>query len=278
MRKALVAPLTCALVTFTSIASAQDREPAPNAQPSQAEPATAQPQQAAEPPDSTSASGAGAGPRAVLGSEEAQPAERPADKPLFRDEGLVLGLDFGFGRSIGDAVDRLNAGSPTQLPVGISGSFRTSQKVMFGMHAHAALASREDCTTSGGTNCTARDYGIGAHVETALGTPGPTVVPWFRYGVGWEMLYRGGFAGYNDAYAYRHALKLIDARFGADFVVHRSESGKTTRIGPFLGLVTGVTVGDYGSYNAGGLRADLDRPNGDVHFWFLLGLRATTDP
>ena len=260
MRRVLLGVLlSCSFVS--TAASAQDQQPPP------AEPVEQQPQQ---PPEVLP-------PRQIEPPSPA-PSEKPAEqKPLFRDEGLVLGLDFAFARGVGDAVDRLNAGSPTILPIGVSVSSRLSQKVMLGGHGHFGLASREDCSSNNGNNCTGRSWGLGAHVETALGT-GPTVVPWFRYGIGWEMLYRGGYAGLNDAYAYRHALQLIDAKFGVDFVAHRSETGKTTRIGPFVGMITGVSVGDFGSYNNFGSRADLDRPNGDAHFWFMIGLRATTDP
>ncbi len=195
---------------------------------------------------------------------------------MFREDGWVLGLDFAFAREVGDAVDRLNAGSPTILPIGISGSTRLSQRLMVGLHGHGGLASREDCSTSGDNNCTARTWGLGAHIETAIGG-GATVVPWFRYGIGWEMLYRGGYAGLNDAYGYRHALDLIDARLGVDFVAHRSDKANTTRIGPFVGMITGVSVGDFGSYDDFGRRVALDRPNGDAHFWFSIGVRATTD-
>ena len=260
MKARLALPLAALFSSVTSLAAAQDGEPAPPVQ----EPEAAPPSPTIVTPQSTPVD---------------TPSEQPAKaRPLFRDDGLVLGLDFAFGRAIGDASDRLNSVSPTYLPVGLSASFRTSQRVMLGMHAHAALASREDCVSTASVNCTARDYGVGAHVESAVGTPGTTLVPWFRYGLGWELLYRGGIVGLNDAYSYRHALKLIDARFGLDFVVHRTETGKTTRIGPFLGMIAGVAVGDFGSYESFGTRRDIDRPNGDAHLWFLLGIRATTDP
>ena len=45
-------------------------------------------------------------------------------------------------------------------------------------------------------------------------------------------------------------------------------------------MVSGITVGNTGSYKPffASTRQDLDSPNGDLHLWFLIGLRATTDP
>jgi hypothetical protein len=191
------------------------------------------------------------------------PESPPAQGSVDRDTGARLGLELGFARAVAPA---------SLIPLGLSASWRLSAKALIGAHAHAALASRDDC---GSNDCTARGYALGLHMEHPLGT-GPTVVPWIRYGSGWEVLYRGGLSGLNDGYLFRHAFDVLDVRFGTDFVAARGQNGKTTRVGPFIAGIAGVTVAQTGAYNDG--RQDINPSGSAGHFWLGGGLRATIDP
>lgn len=188
--------------------------------------------------------------------------EGPAEE--VRSEGLRLGLDAGFWRSSVDSPDRTNAGSPSLIPIGADASWRMSRRVLVGAHGHIALASRDDCL--GDTECTGRGYGLGAHVEIALGSS-RWFIPWFRYAMGWEMLHQ------TDAYRYRHAIDVLDVRFGGDFVVARGAGGRTTRIGPLLvGMIVGLALDEVSSGRG------FNEPSfGSGHTWFVLGARGTTD-
>lgn len=197
-----------------------------------------------------------------------------------RAEGLRLGLDFGFQRAFDGAQDRLNAGTPTLLPLGLDVSFRTSPSLLFGFHGHAALASRDDCVVDV-DSCRARAYGFGAHVETTLSKSATTFVPWLRYGVTYEILYQGGAPLDAEGHVYRGAFDLLDLRIGGDFIVDRAASGKTARIGGYLGFVGGFLTNQSGVSHlngSGGRPRDLDRSTGSAHLWFTAGLRATLDP
>lgn len=198
----------------------------------------------------------------------AQPAPAPPPEGP-RSEGLRLALDVGFWRASGSDSEQMNAGSPSLLPIGADVSWRTSRKVLLGFHGHAGLASRDDCL--GDTVCTGRAYGLGAHVEAAF-TAGGSFVPWFRYGLGWEMVHQLGAYRSDDAYRYRHAFDLIDVRFGGDFVVARGSGGRTTRIGPFAGMIVGLGVDEVSNG-----RASRDPDFGSGHVWFSIGARGTTD-
>lgn len=212
------------------------------------------------------------------------PVAPDADKPTdnvdeaSRDGGIRLGLDLGFARAFDGATDRLNAGSPTLLPIGGDFSFRTSKTFLVGAHGYAALASRDDCISV--DRCRGRGYGFGAHVEGMLAR-GHSWVAWIRYGIGYEILYHGGQPLDPAGHVFRDAIDLIDLRVGADFTVHRRAEGKTARIGPFLGLVAGALVNQTGVTNAngsGGQPRNLERDSGSAHVWFAAGVRATLDP
>lgn len=196
---------------------------------------------------------------------------RPEAEPAVRSEGMRLGLDLGFARASGEAVDRLNQGSPSLVPLGADLSFRTSAKVLLGVHGMVGLASRSDCL--GDTDCTARAYALGAHVEAAF-SAGKTFVPYLRYGIGWEMLHQRGAYNNADAYLYRHALDLVDLRFGGDFRLAQREGGRTTRLGPFIGMTAGIAVDEV----SGGRSSSRDPEFGAGHIWFVVGARATIDP
>src|SRR5688500_7134879 len=94
-------------------------------------------------------------PTAPAQPTQAAPPPPPPEGP--RSEGMRLGLDLGFWRSSGEEPTRLNAGSPSLIPLGADVSWRTSRRVLLGVHGHAALASRDDCL--GDTDCTGRGYG-----------------------------------------------------------------------------------------------------------------------
>jgi hypothetical protein len=177
-------------------------------------------------------------------------------------------------------VDRLNAGSPTLLPIGADVSFRTSASMLLGFHGFAALASRDDCISV--DSCKARAYGFGAHIESALGK-GTSVVPYIRYGVGYEMLYHGGAPLDPGGHVYRGALDLLDVRLGADFIATRGSAGKTGRIGAYAGLVGGFLTGQTGvshvnTFGGSGSSRSLDTSSGSAHLWFAMGVRGTLDP
>lgn len=180
---------------------------------------------------------------------------------------MRLGLELGFWRASGEDSGRINAGSPSLIPIGADVSWRTSKRVLLGFHGHAGLASRNDCL--GDTECTGRGYGLGAHVELAFGS-GPTFIPYFRYAVGWQMLHLMSAYRNAEAYRYRHAVDLLDVRFGGDFVVARGSDARTTRIGPFAGMNVGYAVAEVTSF--GGPDATLGG-----HVWFVIGARGTTD-
>lgn len=206
-------------------------------------------------------------------ADDAPPASEsePSPQATARASGMRLALDLSFARAAGDLAGRLNAGSPSLIPIGADVSWRTSKKFLLGLHGFAALASRDNCL--GDTGCTAQDYGLGAHFEHAF-TVGTTFVPYLRYGVGWEMLHQSGMYKNGDAYVYRHALDLIDARLGGDFVLARREDGRATRIGPFIGMIAGLDFHEI----RGGTTSTSSIGGESGHVWFLVGARATMDP
>lgn len=192
-------------------------------------------------------------------------------EPAPRTDGMRIGLDLSFARSSGESVDRLNQGSPSLIPLGADVSFRTSAKVLLGFHGHVGLASRSDCL--GDTECTARGYGLGTHVEAAF-RAGGTFVPYLRYGIGWEMMHQSGAYKNADAYTYRHALDLVDLRFGGDFRLAQREDGRATRLGPFVGMIAGIALDEV----SGARSSTRDPEFGSGHLWFVVGARATIDP
>jgi hypothetical protein len=209
-------------------------------------------------------------------------AESPNDVPQItptgdkrRAEGVRLGLELGFVRAFDGAPDRLNAGSPTLLPIGADLSFRTSPANLLGFHGYAALASRDDCISV--DSCRARAYGFGAHIESQLGR-GPSIVPYIRYGVGFEMLYHGGAPLDPGGHEYRSAFDFLDLRIGADLIAARGEEGKTTRLGAYAGLVGGVLTGESRLSHQNGQASTEDLSSGSAHLWFAMGLRGTLDP
>jgi hypothetical protein len=207
------------------------------------------------------------------------PAESPAPPaptaPLA--SGVRLGLELGFARANSPRGDVLTQGSPSYLPIGADVSLRTSEKVLLGLHGHAALASRDDCGSL--DSCTARSYGVGAHIETPFATTSSNVLPWFRYGVGWEMLYRSGVLGDSGGHAYRSAIDMLDARVGVDFVLQRLGEGRSVRLGPYAGMVAGVMTSQDGSFGYPGQpRQSLDSSGGNGHLWWVIGARGTIDP
>lgn len=244
-------------------------------------PALPPPAPVAPPPSSGAAASSATAERAGHDT----PADAPADAPkkegdTRRAEGLRLALDLGFQRAFDGAQDRLNAGSPTLLPLGVDVSMRTSASLLVGLHGYAALASRDDCV-SDVDSCRARAYGFGAHVEAPLSKTATSFVPWIRYGVTYEILYQGGAALDAEGHVYRGAFDIVDLRIGGDFIVARGSNGKTARIGGYLGLVGGFLVNQTGVTHrngSGGQPRDLDRDSGSAHLWFTGGLRATLDP
>lgn len=204
-------------------------------------------------------------------SKPEAPPEREHE-PAFRSEGMRVGLDLGFARASGEAAGRLDQGSPSLIPLGADVSFRTSAKVLLGFHGHLGLASRSDCL--GDSNCTARGYGLGTHVEAAF-KAGGTFVPYIRYGIGWEMLHQSGAYKNGDAYVYRHAFDLVDLRFGGDFRLAKGEAGRATRLGPFVGMIAGIGIDEV---SGGGRTSTSNREFGTGHIWFVVGARATIDP
>ena len=196
-----------------------------------------------------------------------------------RAEGIRLGLELGYARAFSGSEDRLNAGSPSLIPLGVSLSFRTSPSLLLGLHGYAALASRDDCI--GVDSCRARAYAFGAHIETPLGR-GPSFIPWLRYAVNYEILYQGGAPLDAAGHVYRGAFDFFDLRVGGDFVVHRGSQGKTARIGPYAGLVGGVLTNQTGFSNVNGSSGvqprNLERSSGSAHLWFSIGVRGTIDP
>jgi hypothetical protein len=202
---------------------------------------------------------------------EEPPERTSAPEPAVRSEGIRAGIDLGFARASGEAADRLNQGSPSLIPFGAELSFRTSAKVLLGFHGHLGLASRSDCL--GQSDCTARGYGLGTHVEAAF-SAGKTFVPYIRYGIGWEMLHQSGAYNNAGAYTYRHALDLVDLRFGGDFRLSEREGGRTTRLGPFIGMIAGLALDEV----SGGHTSSRAPEFGAGHIWYVVGARATIDP
>jgi hypothetical protein len=196
-----------------------------------------------------------------------------------RAEGIRLGLDLGFARAFSGSEDRLNAGTPTLLPLGVSLSFRTSPSLLVGIHGYAALASRDDCISA--DSCRARAYAFGGHIETPL-SRGQSFIPWLRYAINYEILYQGGAPLDPAGHVYRGAFDFFDLRVGGDFVIHRGAEGKTARIGPFAGLVGGVLTNQTGVSNVNGSSGvqprNLERSSGSAHLWFAMGVRGTLDP
>ncbi len=259
--------LTARLATLASFilaaSSAAADEPSPTTIDPPASPAVEPAAPAAEP----------------VAATPAQPAETGASNDdVRRAEGIRLGLDLGFMRAFDGATDRLNAGTPTLLPIGADFSFRTSRSFLVGAHGQAALASRDDCVSP--DSCRARAYGFGAHVEGTL-KHARTWEIWLRYGIGYEIVYHGGLPLDASGHTFRDAIDLIDLRVGADFTVHRRDEAKTARIGPFLGLVAGALVNQSGVSHvngSGGEPKNLERDSGSAHVWFAAGVRATLDP
>jgi hypothetical protein len=167
------------------------------------------------------------------------------------------------------------------LPLGIDVAGRTSPTFLVGGHVYAALASRNDCLSA--DSCRARAYGFGPHIEVAFSkNPKASFIGWFRYGMTFEIGYQGGRVNDPTGYTYRQAFDFMDARLGGDFIVSRGSAGKTTRIGGYIGMTTGIMTGQSGvSHTAlgfGGQPLNLSRDSGDPHIWFSVGLRATIDP
>lgn len=192
-----------------------------------------------------------------------------AQEEAPRSEGMRLSLDLGFWRALGTATDRTNAGSPSLIPIGADVSWRTSQRVLLGAHGHVGLASRDDCL--GDTGCTGRGYGLGVHAELAFAAS-RWFVPYFRYSIGWEMIHQSAAFRNADAYRYRHGFDVLDVRFGGDFVVARGAEGRTTRVGPFLGMIVGLGIDEVSSG-----RGTREPEFGSGHTWFVMGARGTTD-
>ncbi|MBX3190936.1 MAG: hypothetical protein KF819_28330 [Labilithrix sp.] len=234
--------------------------PAPEAAPPPAAPSPRAQPAPVEPPDDER-------------DEEIEPERAPQK---LRSEGMRLGLEAGFYRAFAGDFDRLNAGSPSLIPVGADVSFHTSPTLLLGFHGHLALASRDDCLSA--DRCRGRAYALGAHIETLLSKRARSFVPWLRYGVGWEMIYHGGQANDAAGHKYRNAIDFMDLRVGGDFVVARGEAGRTTRIGPFIGLVGGISTGQSGvQQQGGGFPRNLDRDGGKAHLWFNVGFRGNLD-
>jgi len=260
----LLASLLSVLVaTGSARADETDVAPAPAADPAPATPAA---------PAPVDASPTSEAPTAPPDGEASAPSPPPARS---RGEGFRLGLELGYQRAVDGNPDRLHAGSPSVLPLGVHVSYRTSAAVLLGVHASVGLASRDDCISR--DSCRARAYAVGAHIETALGK-GTSVVPWLRYGVGYELLYQGGLIGDARGHVYRSALDFLDLRFGVDFIARRGDAGKTMRIGPYVGMVAGALVAQSGVSYASGRPRDLDRDSGSAHAWMTLGVRGTLDP
>jgi len=218
-----------------------------------------------------------------MSTSSSTPADSPADAPTTegetrRAEGVRLGLELGFARAFDGAPDRLNAGSPTLLPIGADVSFRTSPSLLLGFHGYAALASRDDCISV--DSCRARAYGFGGHIESPL-SKGKSLVPYIRYGVGYELLYQGGAPLDPGGHLYRGAFDFLDLRLCADLIATRGSEGKTGRIGMYAGLVGGVLTSQTGLSHlngSGGSPRDLERNSGSAHLWFAMGFRGTLDP
>ena len=266
--------------------SARADEPTPAAPPPTAAPTDAAPPAPAPAPALAPAPAPASAPASAsleMSTSSSTPADSPADAPTTegetrRAEGVRLGLELGFARAFDGAPDRLNAGSPTLLPIGADVSFRTSPSLLLGFHGYAALASRDDCISV--DSCRARAYGFGGHIESPL-SKGKSLVPYIRYGVGYELLYQGGAPLDPGGHLYRGAFDFLDLRLGADLIATRGSEGKTGRIGMYAGLVGGVLTSQTGLSHlngSGGSPRDLERNSGSAHLWFAMGFRGTLDP
>lgn len=193
----------------------------------------------------------------------------PRDPPKPASPRARLGVDLAFARA-GSSLEGLTTGSPSRLTVGADGSLRVATSTWLGVHAHAGLASRDDCM--GNPHCLARAYGVGFHVEWRAGG---SVAPWLRVGPGLEVVYQGGVAGFADGHVYRTAIDLLDVRVGADFRIGSPES--RWRLGPFLGGVFGAQTGQSGVVRMSGWSNDLSAHSFTPHLWFVAGVRGTTD-
>jgi hypothetical protein len=241
-------------------------------------PAPAAPSEPTAAPPAVEAPAAPATPAApVAEAPAAAAAETPAPpSESLRSRGLRLSADLSLARATGSAAGSITSGSPGLFPVGADLSIRTSAKILLGVHGTAGLATRDDCI--GDIHCTGRDYTVGGHFEGLLSS-GPTMMPWIRYGMGFELLYQGGLGNDRGSHLFRDAFDFLDARFGVDFVVARNAEGKTTRIGPFVGMIGGYSVGQSGgTSNSFGKEASLDQGQNNTHVWLFLGARATFDP
>lgn len=300
--------VVCLGASWASSASAQEppAQPLP-AQPPAAQPAPAQPPPAQPPPPAGDpAAQPPIDPNAPppttappdLPPPPAQPPNDPnaplppgADAPqggqpqtppeTTRGEGLRLGVDFGYTRAASADPGRFSEGSPSLLPLGIDVAARTSPTFLVGGHVYAALASRNDCLSA--DSCRARAYGFGPHIEVAFSkNPKASFIGWFRYGMTFEIAYQGGRVNDPTGYVYRQAIDFMDARLGGDFIVSRGNAGKTTRIGGYIGMTTGVMTGQSGvshtALGSSGQPLNLSRDSGDPHIWFSVGMRATFDP
>jgi hypothetical protein len=247
---------------FLAVSASAGQEPPPEPQ----APAPAPVEEPAPPPVEATP------PPAPVMPAEPETTEKPA-QPVLRDHGLRVALDLGFARASTARSDNLTNGSPSLIPIGLDLSFRTSTKVLLGFHGSMALASRDDCLNA--DRCTARDYMFGPHVEAAFGA-GKSFVPWFRYGMNVEILYRGGAAADGGAHEYRDGFDLVDARLGVDYILGHGDEGKTQRIGAFIGLIGGVGLGRTGATGSSAQLNGDERSGG--HVWFPLGIRGTLDP
>jgi hypothetical protein len=269
-------PASLALVACFWLAAA----PALADEPSPSEPPTTP----AAPSDTPAALPPWAPPLPPVVAPSAPPATEPAgaeapdsaDGGPSRAEGLRLAFELGMQRAFDGQPDRLNAGSPTLLPIGLDLSFRTSKTFLVGLHGYAALASRDDCLST--DSCRGRAYSFGGHVEGMLGPRGPSYATYLRYGIGYETVYQGGQILDPSGYRHRGAFDLLDLRLGADFTVSHGKDGRTIRIGPYLGVVGGFLVGTSGARHAFGSTIDLQTSSGSSHLWFVAGARATFDP
>jgi hypothetical protein len=281
------------LISAPSLAQPGDPASPPAAQPD-AQPAPALPppsdnaQPAVQPTAPAPAPERAASARTSIGHGRGDAdADRPAGAGAEngdprRAEGVRLALDLGFERAIDGANDRLNAGTPTLLPLGVDVSFRTSPAMLVGFHGYAALASRDDCIKV--DSCRARAYGFGGHIEHPF-SRSTKLVPWIRYGAGYELVYHGGAPLDPAGHLYRGAIDLLDLRVGADYVLSRNaEDKKSARIGAFLGFTGGLVVNQSGvsytqsSFGGGGGPKNLDNASQAGHLWFVMGVRATLDP
>jgi len=190
-------------------------------------------------------------------------------------EGFRLALDLGVARAV-QTGDSLNYGVPTMLLLGAAVSYRASPAVMLGVHGHGGFTSRDDCQT---VECRGRAYAVGAHIESALTRPTKTFVPYARFSFTYEMVYKGGLSGDAAGHLWRHAIDFLDMRFGGEWLLDRAADGRTSRLGPYLGMVAGTITSQSGVTYVTGTPRNLDRDGQtSLHMRFTIGLRATLDP